>query len=277
MRNIWVKIGLGAGGIFVVGMMGLTLVRNAKAAAVNAFHDAVAQAPAQAQRALEAVEASNPGASGSVERLAAVRELQQLGGSADRSVDIPFRLEGADLGWLTSGSIRRVRADAMPVMAIEVELTDADAKAQLEDCVLVPERHRDSDFGGGFRCASSDDDGLVTFGTVRFSPGGFTRPLMVTREQATDLRRGKPFEARATLHGGASVDVTGDKGELVRVRADQNGANIRIHDAHGNDIFRLLADSLGASLRVKGKDGRDIVRLSAGDGRFSLTVDTAGH
>ncbi|HWA15622.1 MAG TPA: hypothetical protein VG817_04260, partial [Gemmatimonadales bacterium] len=199
---------------------------------------------------------------------------QRLSGTADRSVDIPFRLDGTELGWLTSGSIKRVRSDAMPVMAIEVELTEAGARGRLEDCVIVPERHRDSDFGGGFRCATGADQGLVTFGTVRFTPDGFIRPLMVTSAQAADLRRGKPFEARATLHGGASVDVTGDQGERVRVRADERGANIRIHDEHGNDIFRLLADSLGASLRVRGKDGRDIVRLSAGDGRFNLSIDT---
>jgi hypothetical protein len=279
MRNLWVKIGLGAGGVFVVGMMGLTLARNAKAAAMDAFHSAVERAPAAAAVAAEAVEAARAEAApaAGIERLAALRQMQQVGGGGDFAVDIPFRLDGADLGLMTSGSIRRTRTDALPTMSIEVELTDADARAILEDCVLVPVRHRDSDFGGGFRCASSDDAGLVTFGTVRFTPGRFSRPLMITRAQAADLRRGKPFEARANLQGGVHVEANGDRGEMVRVQADERGANIRIHDEHGNDIFRLLADSLGASLRVKGKDGRDIVRLSAGDGQFSLSVDTAGH
>jgi hypothetical protein len=274
MRSLWVKIGLGATGIFVVGMMGLTLVRNAKAAAVDAFHDAVAQAPAAAAEALTAVEAARPTPATGMERLAS---LQQVGGATDFAVDIPFRLDGDDIGLLKSGTVRRVRADALPVMALEVELTDADARDRLDSCILVPERHRDSDFGGGFRCATSSDAGLVTFGTVRFTPGRFSRPLMITSDQAADLRKGQPFEARANLRGGVSVDASGDQGGMVRVRADEGGANIRIHDEHGNDIFRLLADSLGASLRVRGKDGRDIVRLSAGDGRFSLTVDTAGH
>jgi hypothetical protein len=280
MRNLWVKIGLGAGGVFVVGMMGLTLARNAKAAALDAFHSAVDRAPAAAAAAVEAVEAAQveatPASSG-IDRLAGLSRLRQVGGGGDFAVDIPFRLDGMDLGMMTSGSIRRIRTDALPTMSIEVELTEADARARLDDCILVPERHRDSDFGGGFRCASSRDAGLVTFGTVRFNPGRFSRPLMITSAQAADLRRGEPFEARANLQGGVHVEANGDGGELVRVQADKRGANIRINDAHGNDIFRLLADSLGASLRVKGKDGRDIVRLSAGDGRFSLSIDTTAN
>ncbi len=275
MRNLWVKIGLGAGGVFIVGMMGLTLARNAKAAAMDALHSAVDRAPAAAIQAVEAARAET--APAGIERLAALSQIQQVGAATDFAVDIPFRLNGADLGLMTSGSIRRIRADALPTMSIEVELTEADARAILEECVLLPERHRDSDFGGGFRCATSDDAGLVTFGTVRFTPGRFSRPLMITRAQAADLRRGKPFEARATLQGGVHVEANGDHGEMVQVRADERGANIRIHDEHGNDIFRLLADSLGASLRVRGKDGREIVRLSAGDGQFSLSIDTTGH
>jgi hypothetical protein len=277
MRNLWVKIGLGAGGVFVVGMIGLTLVRNAKAAALDAFHSAVDRASVAALSASEAADAQAveaPPAAG-IARLAAL--TQQVGGGSDFAVDIPFRLDGADLGLLTSGSIRRTRADALPTMSIEVELTGADARARLDDCILVPVRHRDSDFGGGFRCAANHEADLVTFGTVHFTPGGFSRPLMITDAQAADLRRGEPFEARASLQGGVHVEANGNRGERVRVRADERGANIRIHDEHGNDIFRLLADSLGASLRVKGKDGRDIVRLSAGDGQFSLSIDTTGH
>lgn len=275
MRSLWVKIGLGATGVFMVGMMGLTLVRNAKAAAVEAFHDAVNETPAKAVAALAAVEAGR--SAPSVEQLASLRQLQQVGGGADFTVDLPFRLDGDQLGTMASGTIRRARANALPTMSLEVELTDADARARLEDCVLVPERHRDADFGGGFRCASSSDAGLVTFGTVRFNPGHFSRPLMITSAQADDLRKGEPFEARADMRGGVQVDASGDKGGMVRVRADEGGANIRIHDENGNDIFRLLADSLGASLRVRDKNGKEIVRLSAGDGRFSLTVDTTGH
>lgn len=271
MRSLWLKISLGAAGVFAVGMMGLTLVRSAKAAAVNAFNDVAARAPA----AIAAVRAAR--AAEGTERLASLTALEQVGGGAANLVDIPFRLDGVELGMLTSGSIRRTRSDALPSMDLEVELTEADARAQLDDCVLVPVRHHDSDFGGGFRCATTRDRDLVTFGRVRFLPGGFARPLMLTSEQAGDLRQGEPFEAKADLHGRVNVEASGDNGELVRVQADRRGANIRIHDEHGNDIFRLLADSLGASLRVRDKNGRDIVRLVAGDGQLSLSVDTAGH
>jgi hypothetical protein len=277
MRNLWVKIGLGAAGIFVVGMMAVTLVRSAKAAAVNAFNDVTQRAPAAIAAAAAQAAAEAAGAAQETQRLASLTQLEQVGGYTNRMIDLPFRVDGAELGMLTGGVIRRTRADALPSMDLEVELTHADARAQLEDCVLVPlRRHRDN-FGDGFRCATSDDRDLVTFGRVRFSPGSFSRPVMITSEQAADLRRGKPFEARADLHGQVNVRATGEHGGLVNVQADNNGANIQIHDEQGNDVFRLLADSLGASLRVRDRNGRDIVRLSAADGRFSLTVDTAGH
>lgn len=272
MRSLWFKIGLGAAGIFVVGMMAVTLVQNAKAAAVNAFHDVTHRAGrAAAEAAMAPVEA------GRVERLAALKDLPGVGGFAGQAVEIPFRLDGTDLGLLTSGVIRRNRANQLPVMKLEVELHDADARRYLDDCILLPEKHRNKDFGGGFRCATSADADLVTFGTVHFTPGGFTRQLMLTRRQADEMRNGEPFEARASLEGGVRVEASGDNGEMVRVIAGEHGAHIRINDEYGNDIFRLIADSLGAALRVRDKNGRDIVRLSAGDGRVSLSVDTAGH
>jgi hypothetical protein len=272
MRSLWVKIGLGATGVFVVGMMAVTLVRNAKAAAVSAFHDVTSRAGRAAVTA-----AATPVEGEQGQRLAALTGLESVGGWTDQAVEIPFRLEGVELGLMSSGVIKRTRANALPVMSLEVQLHDADARAALDECVLVPERHRDSDFGGGFRCATFRDADLVTFGTVRFAPGGFTRPLMLTSRQASEMQRGEPFEARASLAGGVKVEASGNRGELVRVDAGEHGANIRINDEHGNDIFRLLADSLGASLRVKDKNGRDIVRLSAGDGRLSLSIDTTGH
>lgn len=275
MRNLWLKIGLGAAGIFVVGMMGVTLAKNAKAAAVDAFHSAVGKVPAAVAAARAA--AAEDRAAGGTAQLASLTTLEQTGGGVERFVDIPFRLEGTELGMLTSGSIRRTRSNALPSMELNVELSSADAATQLDDCILVPMRHRDSDFGGGFRCATSGDHDLVTFGRVRFTPGGFSRVLMLTDAQASDLRHGEPFEAKADLSGRVNVEATGDKGELVKVQADNHGAHIRINDENGRDIFQLLADSLGASLRVRDKNGRDIVRLAAGDGRLSLTIDTTGH
>jgi hypothetical protein len=277
MRSLWLKIGLGAAGIFVVGMMGVTLVSNAKAAAVNAIEDLATRGGRAVQHAAIAAAAAQP-VEGSPAQLASLRGLGGVGGATSQFVAIPFRVDGVELGTMNGGTIRRTRSNSLPVISIDVALTESDARNGLEECVLVPRRHRGSDFDGGFRCASNFESDLVTFGTVHFEPGGFTRPLMLTSEQADGMRKGEPFEARATLSEGVHVVASGDKGGLVQVNADERGANIQIHDEQGNDIFRLLADSLGASLRVRGKDGRDIVRLSAGDGRFSLNVDTtAAH
>lgn len=91
-----------------------------------------------------------------------------------------------------------------------------------------------------------------------------------------ELRDGDPFEATAEMGGDVRVVARGGDGELVRIRADSNGANIRVNDAMGRAILRLLADSSGALLRIRGKDGRDVVRMDAGDGAFSLSIDTSG-
>lgn len=274
MRNLWLKIGLGALGIFAVGMMAVTLVSSAKAAASEAIQDLAIRGGRAAQAA--AIQAASATPVEGTAQLASLTGLNRVGASSSQFVAIPFRLDGEELGTMNGGTLRRNRANALPVMSIDVELNSSDARSQLEECVLVPKQHRHSDFDGGFRCASQFDHDLVTFGTVRFTPGGFSRPLMVTSEQADDMRKGEPFEARANLREGVRVEASGDKGGLVQVDADERGAHIQIRDERGRDIFKLLADSLGASLQVRDKNGRDIVRLVAGDGRLSLNIDTTG-
>ena len=266
MRNLWVKIGLGATGIFVVGMMGVTVAKQAKAAATTAINDVVGRVPAVIATAVER------------DRTARLAGLGSIGqGASQAFVEVPFRLDGDDIGVIRSGSLRRDRKDALPSMQLEVELTSQDAADMLDDCVLVPLKHQQSDFSGGFRCATEADHDLVTFGRVRFQPLRNSIPVMITSNQAADLRHGEPFEANADLSGEVKVDARGHHGEQVRVRAGDHGANIRINDEMGRDIFRLIADSLGASLKIHDEKGREIVSLVAGDGRLSLNVDTAGN
>jgi len=245
MRSLWTRIGLGALGVFVVGMMLVTVGRQAKAAASDAISTAL--------------------------------HSSAFSSIASAAADIPFRLDGERLGTIRRASIRRDESGALPEVNLTVELADASAGRQLRGCVLVPERQRDFDFDSGFSCAEDLTGDLVELGRARFTPGDLDRPIMVLPAVAADMRHGDAFEATADLGGAVRINAQGDGGELVHLLADRHGANIKVNDGLGRAVLRLLADSTGATIRVRDKNGRDIVRLDAGDGRLSLSVDTAGH
>jgi hypothetical protein len=245
MRSLWSKIGIGALAIFLVGMMLITLGRQAKTAAAEAINTAL-ESPAFAK-------------------------------VASAASDIPFRLDGERLGTVRRANIRRDHAGGLPEVNLNVDLYDPGALGELKGCVLVPEHRHGFDFDRGFSCAAGLTGDLVEVGRVSFSPGDLERPLMVEPADAADLSQGDPFEATADLGGAVRVNVRGHGGELVRLLADQHGANLKVNDELGRALVRLFADSNGATIRVRDKQGREVVRLDAGDGRFSLSVDTAGH
>jgi hypothetical protein len=242
MRTLWGKVGLGALGIFVAGMLLITIVRDASSAAhtaVMSFLDAGAKEITQASAAHE----------------------------------LPFRLAGDRLGLIRRVVVERESRGAIPDVKLEVDLSDPRFLTRVTDCNLVPEGN-DFDFERGFQCESGATGEYLHLGSVIFYPGHITRPVMVLQKLESDLRDGDPFQATAEMGGDVRVSARGKNGQLVRIRADSSGARIRVNDAMGRAVLRLLADSSGASLRVRGKDGRDLVRMEAGQGGFVLTVDT---
>jgi len=246
MRSLWTKIGLGAVVVFAVGMLGLTVFRQAAAATSQAVGQVL-------HRTVQGV------------TTAAMHELA-------------FRLDGERLGTLRHLSVHRVRQGDMPEVAIEVALQDPASLKRLARCDLVPAtRHGAEDFDPeqGFRCAEPYERPLIGIGTAHFVPGDIVRPILVSRAHEASLRQGEPFDARADLGGDVQVTARDGKGATVRVLADSTGASIHLRDRLGHSLLRLVADSTGASLRVRGKDGREVVRLDAGAGRFELTVDSS--
>jgi hypothetical protein len=244
MRSLWTRIGLGAVGVFVVGMLLLTAAREAG----SAVHAAISQTVANTLRGAAVA--------------AAPRQLA-------------FRLEGIELGQIRRLAVRREARGDLPDVKLEVDLADLSSLARLSRCDLVPDGNGDMAFEKGFRCATSRQRNLITVGEAVFTPSDLTRPVKVERSMEPDLRTGDPFEATAEMGGDVRILARGHDGAMVQVQADSGGAKIRVNDAMGRALVRLLADSQGASLRVRGKDGRDIVRLEAGGGGFSLTVDTS--
>jgi hypothetical protein len=241
MRSLWGKIGFGALGVFLVGMLLVTLAGQAKSAAVSA--------------------------------LSSLTEVRGVGTAPSK---LPFRFDGETIGLIRRLAVQRQVRGELPNVDLEVELTREAARNRLDRCDLVAAGRDDYDFERGFRCLQPGTPGYVYLGEAHFTPGDFSRQVRVPERLESDLRDGDPFEATAEMGGDVRVTARGDHGELVRVRADSTGANIRVNDAMGRSILRLLADSSGAVLRIRGKDGRDVVRLDAGDGAFSLSIDKAG-
>ncbi len=245
MRTFWSKIGLGALAVFMVGMLSLTLFRQAKNAAAEALSTAIQTSARSVAR------------------------------TASASSYIPFRLNGETMGNVRHAQIQRHTSGTLPEVDLTVELDDPGLKHQLRDCVLVPEQHHNFDFDRGFECAEGLTGDLVEIGTVHFVNIDLERPLKVERDIASDMQKGDPFEATADAGGAVQVNASSANGEIVRLLADQHGANIKVNDDLGRALVRLFADSTGAMIRVKGKDGRDVVKLDAGDGKFSLSIDTS--
>jgi hypothetical protein len=243
MRNLWAKIGLGAVGVFAVGMMLITVGQQAKAATKEVLATAAQHA------------ASWTG------ELAARAEMD-------------FLLNGEAIGRVQQVEIRRAATGDLPQVRAVVRLTAPGAERALEGCILEPEGGTDMDVERGFRCAASGTD-LVDLGEIVFEPAGFTRPVRVTRTAETELRQGDPFAVQAEVGGRVQVEATGDNAELVRILAGQHGANIKVNDEFGRNLVRLLADSTGAMLRVRDENGRDVIHMQAGKHGFRLTVDTA--
>lgn len=222
MQRFWLKIGFGALGVFLVGMLLVTLGRQAKAAASNAIASAIHTTQLNAQ-------------------------LKEATSAAS---DLPFRLAGSDIGRIERASMRRVSANDLPEVNLVVRLSDPAASRDLADCVLIPAREEHFDFDRGFRCTEGMTGDLVEIGRVEFEPAGFHRPLMVSRALSHDLARGEPFTADADLGPGVRLNVTGEHGELVRLFADSTGAFIRVRDERGRDVVRLDAGNGQLSLVV---------------------------
>jgi hypothetical protein len=222
MRTLWTKIGLGALGVFLVGMLLLTVVEDAKSTVKQAL----------------------------------TRAIHHHGASAQLQADIPFVLDGQRLGTVNHMTVRRSADHDLARFTFTVALdSDADLSV-LTGCHLVPVGEDDFDIEDGFRCAAKGESGWEEVGSVVFEPSGLERPILAGSKVVAELHKGEPFSADADFTGPVRVSAKGDRGELVHLKADSNGA----------------------FLLVNGKEGRAVLRLKADKSGFSLTVDTtAAH
>jgi hypothetical protein len=164
MRSYWMRIALGALAIFIVGMIGLTLVRRG----IGRVHGVVhGSGPISIPLAF-----------------------------------IPFQLDGDKLGSLERVTLLREAPNRVTRVELEVKLSDSVLARGLAGCRLaanldskVPRPpgtsvHRGPFAEGSFWCAKNDsaDVALVEYGHAVFHPGDVTVPLLLPRSLVDELQ-----------------------------------------------------------------------------------------
>jgi hypothetical protein len=164
MRSYWMRIALGAVAIFIVGMIGLSLVRRGLGRVHGVVHG-----------------------SGPISIPLAI---------------IPFKLQGDKLGSLERVTLRREAPNRVTSVELEVKLSDSVLARGLEGCRLAANVDREvpgppgidihgRPFGeGSFWCAKDDsaDVALVEYGHAVFHPGDVTVPLLLPRSLVEELQ-----------------------------------------------------------------------------------------
>jgi hypothetical protein len=222
MRNYWLKILIGALGIFAIGMIGVTIVRSG-IAKVNSV-----------------VEGDGP--------ISIPLGL------------IPFVLEGERLGNLDRVTLNRDRPNRVSDVELEVDLTDSLLAQGLSGCRLVAAFEGDSAEGGvnikvdrdhshAFRCIGQDSTppDLVEFGVATFRPGDVEVPLLLPTEMVDELQ---------------SLDFGSDSGgvgpgdsiaEIAVPNADSIRADVQRRLAQQADSIRSTSRRFADSIRAEAR------------------------
>jgi len=164
MKNYWMRIALGAAAIFIVGMLGVTLVRRG----IGRVHGVVhGSGPISIPLAF-----------------------------------IPFKLNGDKLGSLERVTFLRDAPNRVTRVELEVKLSDSVLARGLEGCRLAANLdsetpgppginvHRGPFAEGSFWCAKEDsaDVALVEYGQAVFHPGDVAVPLLLPRSLVDELQ-----------------------------------------------------------------------------------------
>lgn len=228
MRNYWVRIALGALGVFAVGMIAVTLVRRGVA------------------KVSDVVKGSGP--------LSIPLAI------------IPFQLNGNKLGNLQRLVLYRETPQKVTSVQLEVKLDDSLLARGLEGCRLAANLDGETHHGPGihvraagwnkgtFWCSKEGaDSGLVEYGHAVFHPGEVTVPLLLPQGLVDDLRKGDFGD------DSDSADIADSISEAVEARADSI-ANAAERMA---DSITQQGDRLADSLRAEGQRRADSARVGA--------------
>jgi len=228
MRTYWMRIALGALAIFVVGMIGLSLVHRGLG------------------RVKGVVEGSGP--------------------ISIPLAFIPFKLHGDKLGSLERVTLRRETPRRVTSVELEVKLSDSVLARGLEGCRLAANLdrenpgppgvsvHRGPFAEGSFWCAKDDsmEVDLVEYGHAVFHPGDVTVPLFLPRGLVDELQNldmgddSIPPVAEAQVDSiMAAAELSADSVHAVRDRMiDSLRTEGRRRADSARRVLRQIADSV---------------------------------
>ncbi len=221
MRNYWLKIALGTLGVFVLGMLLITLVRKGR----NTVHDVV--------------EGSGPL-------------------SIPLPPMVPFNLDDTRLGSIRHLTVYRSSPKVPSRFAVAVQLADSTSAARLASCILYIKSLDNVDEHTSFRCGAVTDTAgldLVPFGAVTLRGTTDSFPLLLPRSAVQDLRGTRDHVADSMNAMGdhladsimqavsGAVDSTVGAQSDVRERGQVMADSIR-------DLWRARADSIRAAAQA---------------------------
>lgn len=218
MRSLWLRIGVGAGLVFGVGMMFLTLGRQVKAQVASAIeHGGRVPVP-----------------------------LAML----------PVRVDQNKVGQIKRIDVNKDGAGARTIHVVAT-MKDGVDRDWLSQCLLLVDGdNAGGGFFSCVPAGGAEAQGLVTIGEVSFDPDGLTRPIVVQQEVAQRVfqhTHGKDGNFSLVSDGnGTRLQVTDGKGQkVVQIQANENGASVRVRDASGKEVVKIQAGSTGANVQVK--------------------------
>jgi hypothetical protein len=217
MRSMWLRIGLGAGVVFGVGMMFITLGRQVKAQVASAI---------------------------------------EHGGRVPVPLSIlPFNVDLNKVGQIKRIDVTKA-ADGARTIHVVASMKDGVDKEWLSGCLLeVDGDNAGGGFFSCVPADGPAAAALVEIGEVTIDPDGLTRPIVVQPEVAQKLfnQSGKDGNVSLVSDGnGTRLQVTDAEGrKVVQLQADKNGAYIRVRDESGKEVVKIQAGSGGATIQVK--------------------------
>jgi len=221
MRNYWLRILLGALGIFAVGMIGVSLVRGAH------------------RKIHSVIEGSGP-------------ITIPLG-------LIPFVLAGERLGNLDRVTLHRESPSHVSAVELEVDLTDSLLAQGLSGCRLAANFEGDStdhgvnirvnrDHNNAFQCVAEDSapPNLIEYGVAIFQPGDVEVPLLLPADVVTEL------QTLDFIHDSSRIGASDSSPRITVPNADSIRADVA-RQLKLADSVRSSASRFADSVRVEAR------------------------
>jgi hypothetical protein len=216
MRNLWVRIGLGAAAVFAAGMFFVVLGHQVKSSVSTAIRD---------------------------------------GGRISIPLSLlPFHVDQDKVGSISEIAVRRDAPAGAKHIRVVVRVNDPAAATRYADCLFQVDSGHDQGFFACIHADTPEAADLVRIGELTMEPSGVSRPVVISRLNARGWfgeNSDGQFSLKATEQG-ASINVSDSNGaNVLQLSADSNGAVLYVRDKSGKEVVNLQATKAGVKIDVK--------------------------